>query len=772
MTENYYSQASMKQKLELNITGMDCADCALTLEKSLVKLDGVEDCQVNFSLAKMEILGDADEEKVRKQIKRLGYGVTDVGNRPQILKGWPLLWDLLKRPRNTLTLLGMISIGFAFLSSGSPSLQLALFSLGGVFGLYFPARSGWAALRSGQGLDMNVLMTIAAIGAFIIGEYGEAATVIVLFSLGEALEGLTMERARDSIRGLMLLAPAEATLLTGCMDCKGHLGKKLPHSDESYEGGICPWCGKDEQTVPVESLKIGDHILVQPGERIPMDGVVQSGSSAVDQAPITGESIPIEKNTHSEVFAGTINGDGALEILITKIAKDNTLARLIHLVEEAQAQKTPSQRFVDRFARIYTPAVVMLAVLVAAIPPLFFGQPFTNTPDIQGWLYRSLTMLVIACPCALVIATPVSVVSGIASLAKRGVLVKGGAHLEMLGKIDLIAFDKTGTLTHGRPELTDLLCADECCEDTELEKCHHCDEMLTLASAVERQSTHPLARSLVQAAHQRSLPALEAYQVEALPGRGISGYVGEKKILIGNHPSFHSEHPDFAFIDRKKSTPDFCQRIDRAEAAGQSTMVVAADQELMGYLAVSDPPRSHSREVLAALKEAGIQKTAMLTGDNASVAAGIGNSLGVDEIHAELLPEDKLTVLKGLQKEYEAVAMIGDGVNDAPALAAAELGIAMGGAGTAQALETADIALMADDLAQLPVAIRIGRKAANIIRFNIAFAFVLKALFLLLATFGSVTLWMAVIADVGTSLLVTLNGMRLLLKNSVAKASS
>ena len=301
----------MQRTFELNITGMDCADCALTLEKSLVKLDGVEDCQVNFSLTKMQIVGNADEEKVRKQIKRLGYGVTELGERPQILKGWALVWDLLKRPRNILTLLGMVSILLAFIFSGSPSFQLALFSLGGVLGLYFPARSGWAALRSGQGLDMNVLMTIAAIGAFAIGEYAEATSVIVMFSLGEALEGFTMERARDSIRGLMLLAPAEATLLTGCIDCKGHLGQKLPHSEEIYEGGICPWCGKDEQTVPVESLKIGDHILVQPGERIPMDGVVQSGSSAVDQAPITGESIPVEKNIYGEVFAGTINGAGA-----------------------------------------------------------------------------------------------------------------------------------------------------------------------------------------------------------------------------------------------------------------------------------------------------------------------------------------------------------------------------------------------------------------------------------------------------------------------------
>ena len=798
----------MNRTLELNITGMDCADCALTLEKGVAGLDGVEFCQVNFSVAKMRVSGNLDEEKIRGQIRKLGYGMTEVGARPVILSGWPLILDLIRRPRNALTLLGMLCIGLAFLASGlglPDSLEVGLFTLGGLLGLYFPARSGWAALRAGQGLDMNLLMTLAAVGAFVIGEYGEAATVIVLFSLGEALEGFTMERARDSIRGLMLLAPAEATLLTSCLDCEEHLGRPLSDDviaskakqspgkggdrfaekesarDDKpvYTSGACPWCGTHEQIIPVEGLKINDIILVKPGERIPMDGIVHAGASAVNQAPITGESLPVEKSLGSEVFAGTINGGGALEIEITHLAEDNTLSRLIHLVEEAQSQKTPTQRFVDRFARIYTPAVVVGALLIAAVPPLFFGQPFLDTPEAHGWLYRALAMLVIACPCALVIATPVTVVSGIATLARRGVLVKGGAYLEALGNIRVMAFDKTGTLTHGRPELTEIVCADECCERSEHserspENCPHCNEMLALAAAVERRSTHPLARAVVFAAQNRSLPKLDAKDVENLPGRGIRGTVNGTQITIGSHGLFHSENKGSEIRYWEAGVPHtqypipnqlFCQRIDSAEASGQTVMLITANECLLGFLAVSDPPRGNSRETIAALKMAGLQRTVMLTGDNFAVAQTIGQALGVDDIRAGLLPKDKLEAIQALQAEFGSTAMIGDGVNDAPALAAANLGIAMGGAGSAQALETADIALMADDLAQLPAAIRVGRKAARTIRINIGFALAIKAVFMVLAFFGAATLWMAVFADMGASLLVTLNGMRLLRKN-------
>ncbi|MEE8391797.1 MAG: cation-translocating P-type ATPase [Anaerolineae bacterium] len=750
--------------LELTITGMDCADCALTLEKGVANLKGVSECQVNFAAAKMKVSGDLDETEIVKQIKTLGYGITEAGQRPVILTGWALWRDLLQRPRNLLTLIGTFLIGLAFVAGWldfSSFIEIGLFALGGLVGIYFPARSGWAALRSGQGLDMNVLMCIAAVGAFAIGEYGEAATVIVLFSLGEALEGFTMERARDSIRSLTLLTPAEATVLRACNDCEEHIGQALADGSGVYEGGACPWCGVHEQTVPVETLVVGDVIIVKPGERIPMDGVVRAGRSAVNQAPITGESVPVEKDVGAEVFAGTINGDGALEIEVTHLVADNTLSRLIYLVEEAQAQKTPTQRFVDKFARVYTPAVVASAVLIAAVPPLLLGQPFFDTPDGHGWLYRALTMLVIACPCALVIATPVTVVSAIAALARRGVLVKGGAHLEALGRVQVMAFDKTGTLTHGRPELTAIACADNCClldrATDPLADCGDCDEMLALAASVERRSSHPLARAVTRAAEARGLLEFTAENVETLPGRGVRGVGNGKQIIVGSHDFVH---------EAGLETSEFCDRVEDAEAAGQSVMLVGEDDVVRGYLAVSDPLRSNSRAALAALKQTGIERTVMLTGDNATVANAVGQELGVDEVRSGLLPQDKVAAVRALVAEYGQVAMVGDGVNDTPALAAASVGIAMGGAGTAQALETADVVLMADDLAQLPAAMRIGRRAVSTIRFNLWFALLVKAVFLIAALAGRATLWMAVFADMGASLLVTLNGMRLLLDRS------
>lgn len=771
----------MMDTLELNITGMDCADCALTLEKGVGKLDGVNTCQVNFATAKIHLSGEIDESAVQKYVRSLGYDIAESGVRPNILTGWALAWDVIRRPRNAFALIGLVLVTLAFLLGwwGVPEpIKIALLTIGGLIGIYYPARSGWAALRSGQGLDMNVLMTLAAIGAYIIGEYGEAATVIVLFSLGEALEGFTMQRARDSIRSLMLLAPPEATVLQACMDCEGHLGQKLPDGS-TYESGPCPWCGTHEQVVPVEALNIGDLILVKPGDRIPMDGIVHTGASAVDQAPITGESVPVEKGIGAEVFAGTVNGDGALEIEITHLAADNTLSRLIHLVEEAQAQKTPVQRFVDRFARVYTPAVVAAAVLIATLPPLLLGQPFFDTATEHGWLYRALAMLVIACPCALVIATPVTVISAISALARRGVLVKGGIYLENLGRIQVMAFDKTGTLTHGRPELTKISCVDECChaareaaarkQDTSF-TCDHCQEMLTLAAAVESRSSHPLAGAIVRAARQDALPERKAKQVENLPGRGIRGLVDDKQIIIGNHDLFHTDNGGFKVADCNLyladtsaiTNRDFCERVESEEAAGHTVMIVGQDDRMLGYLAVSDPPRHNSQTSLAALKDAGIQRLVMLTGDNQAVAETIGAALGVDDIQANMLPGEKLQAVQGLMKEYGQVAMVGDGINDAPALAAASLGIAMGGAGAAQALETADIALMADDLSQLPTAIRLGRKALQTIRFNIWFALLIKAVFLVTAFTGIATMWMAVFADMGASLLVTLNGMRLL----------
>ncbi|MCB0154945.1 MAG: cation-translocating P-type ATPase, partial [Anaerolineae bacterium] len=560
----------------------------------------------------------------------LGYDVAGPDDAYTPRSAGQQIRALLRQPRNLTTLIGAAFILTAFLAQSIINYQLSitnyqllitslptlLFLLGGLFGLIFPIRAGWAALRSGQGLDMNVLMVLAAVGAFAIGEYGEAATVIVLFSLGEALEGYTMERARDSIRSLTLLTPAEALVRRPCMDCQGCQGRELPDDSGIYETGPCPWCGLHESRLPVEALVVGDEIIIKPGERLPMDGLVLSGTSAVNQAPITGESLPVEKQPGDEVFAGSINGDGLLTVRVTHLAADNTLARLIHLVEEAQSQKTPTQRFVDKFARRYTPAVVVGAALVATVPPLLFGQPFFDTADGPGWLYRALTLLVIACPCALVIATPVAVVSAITAAARQGVLIKGGAYLEALGQIKVLAFDKTGTLTQGTPELVDMGCLDACCREARrldpLIHCAHCDEMLTSAAAVERYSTHPLARAIIAGARVRALPELAAEAVQTLPGRGVAGQVNQQPVTIGSHTYLHREDACAA---------DFCRAVSQVEARGQTTMLVQLGQELRRYWGLSDPPRHTSRATVAALKAEGLSQVVMLTGDNPVVAA-------------------------------------------------------------------------------------------------------------------------------------------------------
>ena len=766
------------------ITGMDCADCARNLQEGVKKISGVEFCQVDFTTTKMIARGQEGSlksDQIEKLIQQFGYGIVDESQRRVKKSTRKLIWDIINQPRNINALVGLFLIITAMIGGllGLPEpAKIVLLAAGGLIGVYYPAKTGWMTLKNGQGLDINILMTLAAFGAFLIGEYSEAATVIVLFSLGEALEGYTMERARDSIRGLMELAPTRAAVLRRCYDCQEHIGQPYPESTEIYLGGPCPWCGEHDVLVPIETLAVGDRVLVRTGDRIPMDGVVESGYSAVDQSPITGESIPVEKSEGMEVFAGSINGTGALVVEVTRLASDNTLARLIHLVEEAQTQQTSTQRFVDRFSKIYTPVVVIGAALLAIVPPLLFGAPFLDTPETRGWLYRALTLLVVACPCALVIATPVAVVSAISSLARTGVLVKGGLYLEKLGSISAVAFDKTGTLTQGRPELSEIACVDDCCrtarqDDPEF-ACEHCYEMLALAAAVEAQSSHPLSGAVIRAADRAELPKKMATNVKELPGFGVQGIVGGNQITIGSHNFFHQENGGFKLADykmylRKTETPvrreDFCNRVETAEAAGQTVMIVGKEDELLGYLAVSDPIRHDSKPTLIALKEAGVKHLVMLTGDNLEVARSIGSGIGLDDIQAGLLPEDKLAAVKNLEEKYGMVAMIGDGINDAPALAAASLGIAMGGAGTVQALETAGVALMADDLSQLPKAIQMSYRTERIIRINIWFALLAKVVFLIAAMGGIATLWMAVIADTGASLAVTLNGMRLLIRH-------
>lgn len=748
------------------VTGMDCADCARSIEKGVGKLAGVQACSINFTAGKLHVTGDVPHATVVARVNELGYGVKTDGEETEPMAKDQLpkagasgfIQFLLQRRDTTLALIGAILIlpGLLFhellpiFGVNNPLLNfISLIAL--VVAGYPVVRSAWRTLRINHEISINLLMTIAAIGAILIGAYTEAGLVMVLFAIGEALEGYTMQRTRDSIRSMIEIAPNQATALRPCIDCQAHQGK------EGYTSGPCPFCGIEEQRIAVADLVVGDVIVVKPGERIAMDGRVLKGMSAVNQAPITGESIPVEKQPATSVFAGSINGEGVLEIEVTKLAADNTVSRMIKMVEVAQERRAPVQRFVDQFAKYYTPAVVAIALLVALIPPLFFNAPFWN-PDAstQGWLYRALALLVVACPCALVISTPVSLVSAIGNAARNGVLFKGGMVLESLSRIKVFAFDKTGTLTAGNPSVIKVRSVNCQPEDA---GCENCDDLLALTSAVERRSEHPLARAVVRAADTRGVqgnyPAAQG--VTALMGKGVSGQVNGRDILIGSHAYFDSNVPH---------QTNQCAEIDAASAQGYTSMLVSADQQYLGYITVADQVRDSSHTVLQALKAAGIETLVMLTGDNRATAQTIADAVGVTDIRADLLPENKVTAVNELLKQYQAVAMVGDGVNDAPALASATVGIAMGG-GTAQALETADITLMGDDLHQLPFALKLSRVAMKVIRQNIAFAIGIKLVFLVIVLLGFGSLWMAVLADVGASLVVTLHGMRLLHWQSV-----
>lgn len=713
------------------IGNMDCANCAKEVETGVARLDGVKAVRVDFATSKMTLDGDVPFETLEKRVQALGKTITaereaDAEETPYTSSrgGIPGFWDYLTARHETqLALAGGSLILLTLMLSllGLPArFAGVMYTIAMLVAVYPIAKSGLNTLLINREFNINLLMTIAAVGAIVIGEYLEAATVIFLFAIGESLEGYTADRARDSIRSLMQLKPTQALRLR--------------------DGA--------EETVHIRELRVDDRILVKPGERIPMDGEIAAGTSSVNQAPITGESIPVHKAKGDEVFAGSINEQGALEIRVTKLAEDNTLSRIIKLVEEAQSVRAPSQRIIDRFAHYYTPAVVVIAFFVAMIPPLLFNAPFYDTGEQTGWLYRALTMLVIACPCALVISTPVTVISAITAAARRGVLIKGGAHLEALGQVKAVAFDKTGTLTQGKPAVTVTRAAD--CETGEV--CFKCDDVLALAAAVERRSTHPLAQAVVQAADARQLgnTYAPANDVQILAGRGVQGLIGGRLVTVGSHSLFDDEymHGD-----------SFCKLVEETEAAGQTTMLLSDGERVRGFIAVADAPRETSPDVVRQLNELGVS-TVMLTGDNATVAAAVGAQVGVSDVRANLLPEDKVNAIHSLKAQHIHVAMVGDGVNDTPALAAATVGIAMGGAGSAQAMETADIALMADDLRQLPFAVRLARFARHIIQQNMALTFAMKLLFLLLAVGGGVTMWAAVFADVGMSLLVTLNGMR------------
>ncbi|GIV64490.1 MAG: ATPase P [Bellilinea sp.] len=711
------------------IEGMDCADCALKIEKGVRQLDGVERVELNFSTAFLTVEGEVSPQAVQKRVEQLGYrlqadspNLSAGGRVESFLPG--LVRYLFASHESRLALLGGGLIALSFLVSafgvdgwGVVAMQLIALLLAG----YPIGRSALVNLWINRNFNMNFLMTVAAIGAVVIGEYPEAASLIFLFAIAEALEGYSAERARRSIRLLADLAPQTALRLT--------------------ENG--------EERVAVEHLHPGERVIIPAGERIPTDGVVLKGFGAVNQSPITGESLPVEKAPGDEVFAGSINGSTVLEVEVTRLAADNTLNRIIRMVEKAQASKARAERFVDQFARYYTPAMLVLALLVATLPPLLFGQPLLNLPDgTRGWLYRGLALLVIGCPCALVISTPVTVVSAIAAGAQKGVLFKGGVFLEALSRVRAVAFDKTGTLTRGTPVVTTYR-AVECADGSD---CELCRDVLALACALERRSQHPLAQAVVQAAAVRGLENRypPAEKVSALNGNGLQGKVNGQMATIGSHRLFEVEHPH----------PDqLCRWVETAENLGQTTMLVCDGNRVRGYLAVSDSLRPESEQVVARLKRMGVEPF-MLTGDNPAAAQSVAGQVGVQQVYAGLMPEDKTRMIQELRSRHTVVAMVGDGINDTPALAAANVGIAMGGAASAQAMETADVVLMSEGLNRLPFAIRLARLAQRIIRQNIAFSLLTKIIFILLALVGWTTMWMAVLADMGVSLLVTFNGMR------------
>ncbi len=558
--------------------------------------------------------------------------------------------------------------------------------------------------------DMNLLMTVAVSGAMLIGEWSEGATVAFLFSLSLLLESWSVGRARNAISKLMDLSPPMANL-------------KL--------------AGGEIQTVPPAEVTVGSIVVIRPGDKLPLDGKVIAGSSSVNQASITGESVPVEKKVGDVVFAGTINGDGLLEVETTKIASDTMLAQIIRMVGDAQSKRAPSEMWVEKFAAIYTPAVMIAAILVFMVPPLLLGGAWSD------WIYRALVLLVIACPCALVISTPVSIVAALAAAARHGVLIKGGLFVEIPSKLRAIALDKTGTITMGKPSVVQLVPMNG----------HDEEELLLRAGALEQSSTHPLALAIVAEVNSRGYKLPVAEQFEIIQGKGAKGTIDGKMYWLGSHRYLE---------ERGQETPDVHEQLEALQAAGRSIVVVGNDAHVCGFIALGDAIRPESADTIAELHRLGVEKVVMLTGDNAGTASLVSKAVGIDEVQAELLPEDKVNAVANLVERYDQVAMIGDGVNDAPALARATIGIAMGAVGSDAAIETADIALMSDELAKVPWLINHSRRAMAIIKQNIIFSLAIKSLFVVLTFAGVSSLWGAIAADTGASLLVVANGLRLL----------
>lgn len=686
------------------VEGMDCNEEVVILERRLKPLPGMEAISADVIGQRLHVKYDAAKVTTSTMVEAVG----ETGMRMWLEHDEPVLSDSTVRTRLWLMALSGagLGVGAALGLAGQEAASAVALVAATLAGAVYPVRRAITAART-RTIDINVLMVIAVVGAVVLGELTEAASVVFLFAVAQWLEVRTLERARQAIRALIDLAPRQARV---------------------KRDGV-------EQVVAVDDLRLGDEVIVRPGDKVPVDGIVVRGHSDVNEAPITGESLPVDKTVDDEVLAGTINGRGALELRVTRLGRDTRLARIIHLVEDAQTRRAPVQTFVDRFARVYTPVVIAFAALVAIAPPLAVGA------DAGTWIYRALVLLVISCPCALVISTPVSIVAALSAAARNGVLIKGGTYLERLADIRVVAFDKTGTLTSGELAVTNVAPIEGVAGS----------DVLGYAAALESRSEHPVARAIVARAKADGvrIPALGRFQ--SVPGLGVEGVVDGVDVLVGNDRLLTAR----GFSGAAVATAD-------GVAPGQSVVYVAVAGRVLGTIAVADRQREAAREAIELLRANGITRVVMVTGDRPETARAVAESLGVDEHHAALLPEEKHALITGLPPHHRPVMMVGDGVNDAPALAAADVGVAMGAAGSDAALETADVALMSDELLKLPYALRLARATVRNVKTNVFVSLVLKAAFLVLAVTGSATLWMAVLADTGASVIVVANALRLL----------
>lgn len=709
---------------EFRVEGLDCAEEAAALKDALRDVQGIEELRFDPLNAKMTVLctpEGCDTDAIVSAVASTG------------MRAVPWTLDPAETPRSfwarrgrgvVTTASGCLlaaGLGTHGIASGSllqalgggetapPLAAILLYASAAIAGAWFVVPKAIASARRLRP-DMNLLMTLAVLGAAGIGEWFEAAAVAFLFALSLLLESWSVGRARRAIGALMDLSPATARVVCARDGCVSER--------------------------PVEEVSVGDTVRVRPGERVPLDGVLSRGATSINQAPITGESAPVPKAVGDEVFAGTINEEGAFDFSCSKAAEDTTLARIIHMVEDAQSRRAHSEQWVDTFARIYTPVMILVALGTALVPPLFTG-------NWGAWFYQALVMLVIACPCALVISTPVSIVAGLASAARAGVLIKGGLYLELPARLRALALDKTGTLTHGRPEVQSILPLHG----------HTEDDVVSLAAAVESESGHPIARAILREAERRGIRPPAPSHLRDIKGKGAEATVDAKPYWLGSHRFMH---------EKGSETPDVHTMAAAIEDQAHTLVALGSNSRVHGLIGVADGVRPHAKTAVAEMRAAGIHHIVMLTGDSHATAAGVAKTTGITDFQAELLPEEKVAAVEDLVREHQYVAMIGDGVNDAPAMAVASLGIAMGAAGTDAAIETADIALMTDDLSRIPWLIRHSQRTLRIIRQNVAFALGIKALFMTLALAGTATLWMAIAADMGASLLVIANSLRLL----------